>query len=92
VDHRAGVRAPTRSSAFEARVRAVLAGLREALDFDDPQLALVVPDARAIIDDAWSVLSDVLTASASEPVADLLAALRRLGQVDHSLRRVQELD
>lgn len=70
----------------------LLAGLRDVVDPDDPHSALAVPNMRAMLDDAWSALSDVLAASAPEAATRLLETLRRLSRIDRGLQRAQDLD
>ncbi|MDZ4232303.1 MAG: hypothetical protein U1C73_00750 [Dietzia sp.] len=70
----------------EARVRAVLDGLRSVLDPDDPHARLGAPDARAVVDSAWDALHDVLTESAPDgATAELLTALQQLAAIDRAL-------
>ncbi len=78
----------------EARVRAVLDGLRGVLDGTDPHADLRSPDARAVIDGAWDALYEVLGDSASDGGAaiELLTALHRLGDIDHALVAAGQAD
>ncbi|WP_137146089.1 LuxR C-terminal-related transcriptional regulator [Mycolicibacterium sp. CR10] len=77
----------------EARVRAVLDGLRSVLDPDDPQARLGASDARAVVDSAWDALHEVLTESAPEgATAELLTALHRLAALDRALVQTREVD
>ncbi|MCV7230003.1 helix-turn-helix transcriptional regulator [Mycolicibacterium komossense] len=70
----------------EARVRAVLDGLRGVLDGADPHGAVQSADARAIIAGAWDALYDVLADSTSSGASvELLTALHRLSGLDHAL-------
>lgn len=73
----------------EERVRAVLDGLRTAAKPDDRTAALGTSDAQAILDDAWSMLSQLLAEGSTPEAGELLDMLRRLGRVDHLLLRSQ---
>jgi DNA-binding CsgD family transcriptional regulator/GAF domain-containing protein len=76
----------------ESHVRLVLDGLRTVLDDGDPQASLPAADARAVIDGAWDALHEVLSDSSSAAAAELLTALHRLADVDHSLVAACELE
>lgn len=67
----------------DERLRAVLAGLRSIADPDDPRWRPAAADARAILDDAWSALAEVLDEDSD--AAALLTALRNLADADVAL-------
>jgi hypothetical protein len=70
-------------------MRAVLEGLRAATKPDGRAAVLGTSDAQAILDDAWSMLSQVLADHATPAAAELLDMLRRLSSIDHLLLRSQ---
>ncbi|ODQ94257.1 LuxR C-terminal-related transcriptional regulator [Mycolicibacterium holsaticum] len=76
------------SAPTDERLRAVLAGLRSIADPDDPKWRPAAADARAILDDAWTALADVLDDN-SDATA-LLTALRKLADADVALVRVRD--
>lgn len=69
-------------------LRAVLDGLRSIADPDDPKWRPTAADARAILDDAWAALADVLDDN-SDATA-LLTTLRNLADADAALLRVRD--
>ena len=73
----------------EERVRAVLDGLRTVAKPDDRAALVGTSDAQAILDDAWSMLSQVLAKGSTPDAGEVLDMLRRLSQVDHLLLRSQ---
>src|ERR1700757_263178 len=75
--------------AAEERVRAVLDGLRTMAKPDDRAALVGTSDAQAILDDAWSMLSQVLAKGSTPDAGEVLDMLRRLSQVDHLLLRSQ---
>ncbi|GAY15582.1 LuxR C-terminal-related transcriptional regulator [Mycobacterium sp. shizuoka-1] len=69
----------------EQRVQAILDGLRDIADTNDPKWQPRAADAQSIVDDAWSVLAEFLDdRPAAVAVLDLL---RRLTLADAALTR-----
>ncbi|MCD2114724.1 LuxR C-terminal-related transcriptional regulator [Rhodococcus rhodochrous] len=66
-------------------IRDVLAGLRSVLDADDPSTALQSSQARAVVEQAWGALAEVLGEHGHDSSAQILAALRRLRALDQAL-------
>lgn len=70
-------------AAEQERLRAVLDGLRSIGDPDDPRWHPATADARAVVQDAWSVLADLL--GGQPQAAALVDTLRRLTIADQAL-------
>lgn len=66
-------------------IRDVLAGLRSVLDADDPPIALRSAQARAVVEQAWGALAEVLGEHGHDSSARVLATLRRLRGLDQAL-------
>lgn len=66
-------------------IRDVLAGLRSVLDADDPSIALQSSQARAVVEQAWGALAEVLGEHGHDSSAQVLATLRRLRGLDQAL-------
>jgi hypothetical protein len=74
----------------EDGIRAVLEALRAVVEPDDADRSLSRADARAIVSDAWTALSDVLTERREGGAVDLLDMLRKLARIDDGLLRARE--
>lgn len=70
-------------------LRALLDGLRFIADQDDPNWRPDREDARAVLDGAWSVLSEALNADPA--AAQVLAALRALADGDQALNYAKDV-
>lgn len=73
----------------DQRVRTVLQGLRAVPSADDGVSVLSTSDARAILNDTWSMLAEVLAEGTSSSADEVLTMLRRLGRIDDVLRHRQ---
>jgi DNA-binding CsgD family transcriptional regulator/GAF domain-containing protein len=71
------------------RVRAALDGLRSAPGSGDGSAALRIADAKAVLDDAWSMLAEVLAERSTPEAVALLDKLRCLSDIDQLMLRTQ---
>ena len=80
----------TSAAASDDGVRAVLEALRTVVEPDDADTFLSPADARVIVSDAWTALSDVLTERREGGAVELLDMLRKLARIDDGLLRARE--
>jgi DNA-binding NarL/FixJ family response regulator len=73
----------------EERVRAALDGLRAATGSRDGSAAIRMADAKAVLDDAWSMLAEVLAERSTPEAVALLDRLRCLSDIDQLMLRTQ---
>ena len=80
----------TSAAASDDGVRAVLEALRTVVEPDDADTFLSPADARVIVSDAWTALSDVLAERGDGGAVELLDMLRKLDRIDDGLLRARE--
>jgi hypothetical protein len=76
-------------AAEEEQIRAILDGLRAVANPDDRAAVPSASDAHAILDDAWSMLSEVLAEYSTTDAGELLDTLRCLSRIDQQMLRRQ---
>jgi DNA-binding CsgD family transcriptional regulator len=76
-------------AAEEEQIRAILDGLRAVANPDDRAPVPSASDAHAILDDAWSMLSEVLAEYSTTDAGELLDTLRCLSRIDQQMLRRQ---
>lgn len=69
----------------EERARAVVNELRMRIGSDEPAPTMSKPDARETLDDAWSILAQVLAERSAPEASQLLDMLQQLSRIDHNL-------